>query len=119
MPIPARLPFALKVAVVLVCLAVLSWLSLAPSDELPKVNIWDKVEHAVAYTILAGVGAALFPNRLLAVLAVCFGYGVLIEMAQGSMGFGRQCDWHDVLANTLGALTALAVAAALRRRRAA
>jgi VanZ family protein len=100
---PSRLPLALKFIVLLVCLGVLAWLSLAPTDELPKVDLWDKFEHACAYAVLTVVAAALFPHRLFRVVAGCMAFGIMIEILQATMGFGRDGDWHDAVANASGA----------------
>jgi VanZ family protein len=103
MTAPSRLPFAARLLILLVCLGVLAWLSLAPTDDLPKVNLWDKFEHACAYAVLTIVAAVLFPRRLAPVVIGCMVFGVSIEVFQAIMGFGRDGDWRDAVANASGA----------------
>lgn len=103
MTAPSRLPLAVKFLILLVCLGVLAWLSLAPTDELPKVNLWDKFEHACAYAVLTVVASTLFPHRLARVVAGCMAFGIAIEVLQATMGFGRDGDWRDAVANASGA----------------
>ncbi len=52
----ARLSFTVGVLAV-------SWLSLAPQDALPEINMWDKLQHAMTYTALAICGAVGFLGR--------------------------------------------------------
>jgi VanZ family protein len=104
MPPPSRLPLPLKVATLAVCLGVLSWLSQTPMQELPSVDLSDKSEHLIAYAVLATVSLSLFPDRLGRVVLGCIGFGVLMEILQGLMGLGRQCDWRDAVANSIGVL---------------
>lgn len=112
---PARLPPPLRLAVFGLAVAVLLWLSLAPTEALPGITFWDKAEHALAYFVLGGLGLALFPTRPGRLAAFVFALGVVIEGLQAIGGLGRQGDWRDVAANTLGLAAALAVAAAVRR----
>ena len=83
--------------------ALISYLSLSPVDDLPSVNLWDKAAHTLAYggfAVLAAI-AASHHRRFLQLLAVCFAYGILIELLQGASGF-REASFLDHLANTLG-----------------
>ena len=109
MLMPHRLPLPVKVAVLALCLGVLSWLSLSPMRELPSVSMWDKSEHFIAYAVLATVCLLLFPGRPGRIIAGCIAFGVLIEVLQALMGFGRQGDWRDALANSIGVLLAVGV----------
>ena len=115
MTAPSRLPLAVKFLVLLACLGVLAWLSLAPTDALPKVDLWDKFEHACAYAVLTVVASALFPDRLVRVVVGCMAFGVMIEILQATMGFGRDGDWRDAVANATGA--AVIVGSILLHRR--
>lgn len=109
MIMPHRLPLPAKTFILSVCLGGLAWLSLTPMQELPKVNMWDKSEHFIAYAILATVCLTLYPGRLVRIIAGCIGYGVLIEILQATMGFGRDGDWRDALANSIGVLLAVGI----------
>lgn len=93
-------PFRIAVFV-LGCIVIL-WLSLAPTEYLPPVTLWDKLEHALAYMGLAVLGGAAFPNRLWRMASSLFAFGVGAEVFQASMALGRQGDPADALANTVG-----------------
>ncbi|MEZ5532335.1 MAG: VanZ family protein [Steroidobacteraceae bacterium] len=86
-------------------------LSLLPSADLPKVQLWDKFEHGFAYLALAAwFGGIVRPDRYLRLALVLLGFGIAIEIAQGAMGFGRTADVADVLANAAGIVIGLGVA---------
>jgi VanZ family protein len=102
MLVPYRLPRPLRLALYALATAILLYLCLAPSKDLPKVNIWDKEEHAAAWMVLTLTGLLLSPWRPRAIAAFAFGVGVFVELAQWAMGFGRDADWHDVAADCVG-----------------
>jgi len=104
LPRPARLGiYALAVTIVL-------YLCLAPSQDVPGSNlVWDKAEHAITWAVLAGAGYVLAPRRLRAITIFAIGFGAAIEVAQATMGFGRDGDWRDLAADTVGVATALGV----------
>lgn len=85
--------------------------SVVPVSDLPQVpQGTDKVEHFVAYALLAAGAVQLFAKRL-SLLSACTMLallGIALEFAQGRMGLGRAMDVHDALANTLGVLAGLA-----------
>jgi VanZ family protein len=110
LPRPARLAiYALAVAVVL-------YLCLAPTADVPGSGlIWDKAEHAITWAILAGSGYVLAPRRLRAVTVFAIGLGAAIELAQATMGFGRDGDWRDLAADTVGVAVALGLYLLIRR----
>lgn len=98
--------WVLAVAVVVVA-------SLIPVSGLPDVpKNFDKVEHFVAYAVLAAGAVQLFARRLswavVCVLLVLMGIG--LEHLQAQMALGRMLDRMDALANTLGVLAGLATA---------
>ena len=37
-----------------------AWLSLAPHDAIPEVDVWDKLGHFLAYAVLAVLGGFTF-----------------------------------------------------------
>ena len=47
----ASLPRPLRLALYAGAAAVLLALTLAPSEDLPSVNLWDKAEHALAWMV--------------------------------------------------------------------
>lgn len=84
---------------------------------------WDKVVHAGVYAVLALATAYATANwreypyrRVLAVLVVAVGYGVLVEFAQAPVA-GRQFSVADMAANALGSTLAIGWFAVERRVR--
>ena len=98
----SHLPRPLRLALYGLATAILLYLCLAPSKNLPKINLWDKEEHAIAWLVLTLTGLILSPHRPRAIALFAFGLGVFVELAQWAMGFGRDADWHDVAADSLG-----------------
>ncbi|KAB8190785.1 VanZ family protein [Lysobacter maris] len=82
--------------------------SLLPAAELPAAPFdgVDKLEHFLAYAVLAAGAVMLFARGgihwLLAIALVALGVG--LEFAQGALTASRQADAADALANTLGVL---------------
>lgn len=90
-------------AVFIVGIVVLAVLLLTPGDDLPKVSLWDKLEHGLAFGLLAVTGAVAFPGRA-SLLRLAFGLlclGALFEVLQNFVP-GREAALGDALANTLG-----------------
>ena len=90
--------------------------SLVPASSLPQVTLSDKIEHFLAYAVLAVLGARALPGRpwLLAIVLAANGVGV--EILQQAMALGRQGEVLDALANTLGIAAGLGAASLMRRR---
>ena len=87
-------------------LAVVAWGELTPHPPKLADQIfgWDKAEHFTAYfglALLASLGWGLRRSLLLVLLGVIAVGGVL-ELLQAVTG--RDAEWGDMLANTLGAL---------------
>lgn len=117
---PAILPRPLRLSLYAAAVGVLLWLTLAPTDELPRVSLWDKAEHAIAWFVLTALGLTLSPRRPRAIVGFALVLGVLVEVLQAMLPLGRDSDWHDAAADTVGAFAALGLyALALRfaRRR--
>lgn len=88
-----------------------AWLSLLPPGRLPRLHLWDKIEHAIAYLVLSfWFGSVIFRRDLPGLFVALLLFGALIEVAQGMMGLGRQADWRDLLANGAGALAGVLAA---------
>ena len=99
--------------------ALIAFLCLTPATTLPTWE-WadllsvDKFVHAVMFGVLTWLLArglrrrstnALSDGRLLLVAgAASFFYGASMEVLQQIPGLGRQGDWVDLTANTIGAL---------------
>jgi len=89
-------------AVFIVGIVVLAVLLLTPGDDLPNV-LWDKLEHGLAFGVLAFTGAVAFPGRS-SLLRLGFGLpclGTLFEILQIFVP-GREAAVGDALANTIG-----------------
>lgn len=85
--------------------------SLVPSNMLPKTfMLQDKVMHFGCYFLLALWCGGMTRRRHYPLVAIALIIlGVLMEIAQGDMHFGRDEDWHDAAADTLGTIFALAL----------
>ena len=106
MLLPHRLPRPLRIAAYAAAAGILLYMCLAPSDALPKVQLWDKEEHAVSWFVLTATGLILSPRRPKAIAAFALGFGIFVEVVQGLMGFGRDADIHDVYADSIGIVAA-------------
>ncbi|MDB5494684.1 MAG: hypothetical protein JWP86_2021 [Phenylobacterium sp.] len=113
-----RLPLAVRFGLYGLATAILLYMCLAPSKALPNSHLWDKAEHAIAWAVLAGVGLTLFPGRPVAIVVFALGFGVLVEVLQTALPFGREGDWKDWVADCVGVAAALAIYALVRRLRA-
>ncbi|MBK6354714.1 MAG: VanZ family protein [Saprospiraceae bacterium] len=95
-------------------------LSLIPSNSLPKLNFKDlvgidKLGHLFFYGnacffFLLGRSSKIYGVHLF--LSTCIplvGLGLLMELFQAAMLLGRNFDYFDMLANTLGVILAIAL----------
>jgi VanZ family protein len=94
----------------LVVLAVVA--SIVPMTDLPTMGgVSDKLEHAVAYSVLTLWFAGIYPKSRYPMIGVgLLVMGIVIEGLQGAMNWGRQADLRDVYANTLGIVCGLLLA---------
>ena len=115
----SNLPRPIRLGLYALATAVVLYMCLAPSDDVPGSElIWDKAAHSLTWAILTAAGLVLAPRRPRAIALFCLGLGALIELAQATMGFGRQGDIRDFLADSLGVgLVILAWLAIQRIRR--
>jgi VanZ family protein len=94
-------------------LAVVAWGELTPQPPpLPGPLQWDKAEHFTAYftlALLASLGWGLRRSLVWVFLAVV-ALGGALEIIQTMVG--RDGEWNDFAANSLGALVGLALAIA-------
>jgi VanZ family protein len=112
----ARLPRRLRVGLYALACAIVLYMTLAPGHDVPGVGlVWDKAEHALAWAVLTGAGLLLSTRRRWAIGVFAFLFGAVIEVLQATMGFGRDGDWHDLVADSVGIVMAYAVWWALRR----
>ena len=88
-------------AALVLCLSIILWLALSPNP--PGVTSYDKVNHIVAFFVLAGlldyasVNIARFKGKVLPLLA----FGLLIEVLQYWVGY-RYFEWGDLIADGFG-----------------
>ena len=94
-----------------------AWLSLAPQDAVPEINLWDKLGHFLAFAMLAIFGGFAFTQGrvelTLGVMLVAF--GCILELAQVYIS-GRSGNIEDALADGLGVVVGTGVLRVLRRR---
>lgn len=84
--------------------------TLAPARLVPELPLNDKVEHATAFFGMTFWFGGLVPRRRYWLLGVVMSaLGAAIEVAQGTMGLGRDMDIHDWIADSCGVVLALAV----------
>lgn len=89
-------------------LAGTAWFSLRRPSELPSAFlISDVLSHGVGYAAL-GALALLSGLRPVWALVVAGSYGLLLEVAQGLVGY-RTFEWKDVVVNIVGALIGIAI----------
>ena len=98
----------------LLCVAVLS---LLPTAYLPPqvFSLWDKAQHALAFTALATLGLLAYPRRPGRMAIALLAFGGAIELAQAATGW-RYGEWADWLADALGLAAGSALAWRQRRR---
>ena len=77
----------------------------------------DKLQHIIAFVVLAGLAAFAYPRtRLLTLLAGLSLFGVMIELIQMIPDLNRDADWRDWAADTLAAGFTLFVIFLFRQR---
>ncbi len=92
--------------------AIVIWGELAPPPALPDLRLWDKLEHFTAYFGLALMSVLGWSGRrALRILLAVILLGGVLEILQAYVG--RDTEWADMLANTLGALTGTLLALGL------
>lgn len=106
------LPQWVRLLLSILYLSTLAGLSLIPSDEVPKIQLFegfDKLVHGCMYfglTILASWTFHAEEKRILILYIVLFSisWGLLMEFSQLEMMLGRAFEWKDELANSIGTL---------------
>lgn len=101
----------------LALLAVISFLALTPAPPSSIDSGWDKLNHLAAFAALAlaaGFSAATSARHAGRSALALLVYGGLIELLQSRMP-PRQGEWADLLADAVGILLGLGLAALLRR----
>ncbi|HTB69089.1 MAG TPA: hypothetical protein VK727_22905 [Steroidobacteraceae bacterium] len=84
--------------------------TLAPSAYVPDLHLNDKIEHTTAFFGMTfWFGGLVRRPRFWVLGALMSALGAAIEVAQGTMGLGRDMDINDWIADTCGVLIALAI----------
>lgn len=85
-------------------------LSLTPVQELPQqvFEVWDKLQHALGFAVLAGLGLLAFPARYRFIAGLLLVLGAAIEVAQSATGW-RQGDVADWVADAVGIACGMAL----------
>jgi len=110
--VSARMLILWRVALAAAATAI-AWSSLLPPDDLPAgVGVHDKVVHTVGYAVL-GVLAVLSGIRWPWSIALVIAFGVVLEGAQGLVGY-RSFEWADLVADSLGAFAGVLITARIR-----
>lgn len=93
-------------------IAVVVVLSLIPTPHMSLPTGSDKLEHLLAYAVLAAMAVQLFASRtaLLCVGVGLVALGGVLELAQFALTDHRMMDVADALANALGVVAGLATA---------
>ncbi len=95
---------------------VIVYASLKPPSGGAGLMHLDKAQHFLAYGVLSALTAiTLGASRLLVPLALIV-FGVVLEILQGAMPYGRQPGLADGLANAAGVLAGTGIVLAVRRR---
>jgi VanZ family protein len=111
-----KLPQRVRVGLYALACLILLYLTLAPGQDVPGVGlVWDKAEHALSWAVLTGAGLLLSTHRRWVIPVFAFILGAVIEVLQATMGLGRDGDWRDLAADSVGIVAACAVWWGLRR----
>jgi VanZ family protein len=85
---------------------------LLPARDLPDIALWDKLKHALSWSVLAFCFAGVLQRRhFIWLLLAVTTYGGLIEVAQEAMQLGRHAEWGDLLADFIGSGAGVVLAA--------
>src|ERR1700736_2780856 len=112
----SALPRRQRLALFALACLILLYLTLAPGKDVPGVGlVWDKAEHAIAWAVLTGAGLLLSTKRRWAIGVFAFVFGALIEVLQANMGWGRDGNMGDLVADSVGIAAAYLAWALMRR----
>ncbi|MBJ6368015.1 VanZ family protein [Snuella sedimenti] len=106
-------------AIVILYSVALTVVSLVKLNKLPDVGVsfGDKIFHFLTYCVLTFLWVnALFyffkftrAKAIIVAAIISIGFGILIEVLQGTVTASRASDLYDVAANTFGVLLAVLV----------
>ena len=85
----SRLPRPVRMGLYAAAALVLLYMALAPARDVPGVELlWDKAEHAAAWSVLTLLGLLLSTRRRWAILVFALAFGGVIEVLQAILPFG-------------------------------
>jgi VanZ family protein len=112
----AGLPRPWRLALYALATLVLAYMALAPERDVPGADlVWDKAEHASAWTVLALAGLVLSTRRRWAIGLFAIAFGGVIEVLQAVMPFGRDGNVADWIADVIGVAAAYVIWLGARR----
>lgn len=86
-----------------------------PSPPPAPAAVNDKWQHGLAFALLCLFAFAAYPREKWWKIALgMLVYGVLIELSQWAFGVGRQADFWDVVADSIGICAALLLLSAIK-----
>lgn len=92
------------------CIIFTSAMAFVPITEIPNAfNLWDKVQHALAFTVLTIAGNLAYPRRMKLVYIGLILYGVAIEVIQSTLTSTRFGEVSDLFADGVGVAIGFAV----------
>ena len=111
------IPQRIRIFFSIIYLALIAFLSLIPSNSIPKISLFigmDKIVHFCMYLGLAWIFSWTIQGRLesfryflIGVLAIM--WGVMMEIFQYLMHAGRSFEFFDIICNSTGVLCGLFV----------
>ncbi len=110
----AKLLFLLPALAYTLAITYLSLINLA-NTPVSGMGLSDKVLHAGAYFVMTvlwllfGVFGFSSKNLITKILIICgltIGFGIFIEVLQGTLTNYRELDFYDVIANSIGVFSA-------------
>lgn len=112
-PAPAKLRYSKiwwGIGWLIIALVMYGSLERPTAPDMP-FKVSDKLVHFSAYWLMSFWFTGLLARRRYPWLAIALlAFGGSIELMQAAMGFGRDAEWNDMLANALGIFTAMGVA---------
>lgn len=107
----------IRVAISLIYLVIIIILSLMPADDVPQLVLFDGVDKLVHFCMYLGFtwllcwslysGNKIVIYYLVAILSIF--WGILMEVFQLIMHYGRSFEWLDILADSIGATVGVLV----------
>lgn len=92
------------------CIIFTSVMAFIPITEIPNAfNLWDKVQHALAFAVLTIAGNLAYPRNTKLVYIGLILYGMAIEVIQSTLTTTRFGEVSDLLADGVGIAAGFAV----------